>query len=100
MINFRLQRLEYFDSLGSPFGDEGFEVMVGDAKALRFARAMGWLTTTGGHTKVVRTKSSNEHRLGPEHCVLPFCMHISAISCLNPVSEEVSLSKRKLAIIF
>lgn len=26
VINFRLKRLEYYDSLGSPFGDQRFEV--------------------------------------------------------------------------
>lgn len=27
VINFRLERLEYYDSLGAPFGDDGFEVL-------------------------------------------------------------------------
>ena len=34
VINFRLERLEYFDSLGSPFGDQGFEVGGGRRKGI------------------------------------------------------------------
>ncbi|CAN0373349.1 unnamed protein product, partial [Scytosiphon promiscuus] len=44
VINFRLQRLEYYDSLGSTFGDAGFEYMArfvdDESKAKRSGQPM------------------------------------------------------------
>lgn len=44
MINFRLERLEYYDSLGASFGDAGFEVIAAAASAVPVLSKLTHLT--------------------------------------------------------
>lgn len=50
MINFRLKRLEYYDSMGQEFGDNGFEVRT--VRPMPFELPSNSLKT-GGAVRVV-----------------------------------------------
>lgn len=72
MINFRLQRLEYFDSLGSPFGDDGFEVGVGTTQihnTFFFRRVVGFCcrqTRVGYCSKIVIISHDGMYEVSPK----------------------------------
>lgn len=69
VINFRLERLEYYDSLGSPFGDEGFEVGVGAAMLSRCCRMRRVFAWNYGGRRVFTRKARKRRRETQCHCV-------------------------------